>query len=170
MSRYKQNHEWMEEILSSPYSINQIIPADLGLGVRGELAGLTEGFFDAPIDPDKDVAKYNYVGRLDPGKADEFRNRATERIAEVNKEIEKMKTRHAKRLANSRKVPSSCSPRKSSGTPLPIHLILGPNTGVWKARLMRMTMEMARSPAKFLQKSMIFSQKLKHPSVVMQFS
>jgi hypothetical protein len=30
MSRYKQNHEWMEEILSSPYSINQIIPADLG--------------------------------------------------------------------------------------------------------------------------------------------
>ena len=24
--RYKQNHEWMEEILSSPYSLNQIIP------------------------------------------------------------------------------------------------------------------------------------------------
>ena len=103
MSRYKQNHEWMEEILSSPYSINQIIPADLGLGVRGELASLTEGFFDAPIDPDKDVAKYNYVGRLDSGKADEFRKRATERITEVNREIEKMKARHAKRLAKFQK-------------------------------------------------------------------
>ena len=99
LSRYKQNHEWMEEILSSPYSINQIIPADLGLGVRGELAGLTEGFFDAPYDPEKDVTKHDYVGRLDPEKADEFRKRANERIAETNKEIEKMKAKHAKRMA-----------------------------------------------------------------------
>ena len=99
LNRYKQNHEWMEEILSSPYPINQIIPADLGLGVRGELASLTEGFFDAPLDPDKDVVKHSYVGRLDPEKADEFRKRATERIAETNKEIEKMKAKHAKRMA-----------------------------------------------------------------------
>jgi hypothetical protein len=103
MSRYKQNHEWMEEILSSPYSINQIIPADLGLGVRGELASLTDGIFDAPYDPEKDVAKFNYVGRLDPDKADEFRKRATERIAQTNKEIEKMKAKHARRLARFQK-------------------------------------------------------------------
>ncbi|KAG0650886.1 swi snf and rsc complexes subunit ssr4 [Hyphodiscus hymeniophilus] len=99
LSRYKQNHEWMEEILSSPYAINQIIPADLGLGVRGELASLTEGFFDAPLDPEKDVAKHSYVGSLDPEKADAFRKRATERIAETNNEIEKMKVKHAKRMA-----------------------------------------------------------------------
>jgi hypothetical protein len=99
LSRYKQNHEWMEEILSSPYSINQIIPSDLGLGVRGELASLTDGFFDAPLDPDKDVTKHNYIGRLDPEKADEFRKRASERIADTNKEIEKMKAKHAKRMA-----------------------------------------------------------------------
>jgi hypothetical protein len=103
VSRYKQNHEWMEEILSSPYSINQIIPADLGLGVRGELASLTEGIFDAPYNPDKDVAKFNYVGRLDPDKAEEFRKRATERIAQTNKEIEKMKAKHARRLAKFQK-------------------------------------------------------------------
>ena len=103
LSRYKQNHEWMEEILSSPYSINQIIPTDLGLGARGELASLTEEFFDAPLDPVKDVVKHNYVGRLDPGKADQFRQRAAERIAETNKEIEKMKAKHAKRMAKFQK-------------------------------------------------------------------
>lgn len=103
MSRYKQNHEWMEEILSSPYSINQIIPADLGLGVRGELASLTAGIFDAPFDPEKDVAKFSYVGRLDPDKADEFRKRAGDRIAQTNREIEKMKAKHARRLAKFQK-------------------------------------------------------------------
>ncbi|KAE8441831.1 hypothetical protein EG329_004284 [Mollisiaceae sp. DMI_Dod_QoI] len=103
MIRYKQNHEWMEEILSSPYSLNQIIPADLGLGVRGELGTLTDGIFDAPYDPDKDVAKNSYVGRLDPEKAEEFRKRANERITQTNKEIEKMKAKHAKRLAKFQK-------------------------------------------------------------------
>jgi hypothetical protein len=103
MSRYKQNHEWMEEILSSPYAINQIIPADLGLGVRGELATLTEGIFDAPHNPDTDASKNLYVGRLDPDKAEEFRKRANERIAQTNKEIERMKAKHAKRMAKFQK-------------------------------------------------------------------
>lgn len=103
MARYKQNHEWMEEILSSPYAINQIIPADLGLGVRGELSSLTEGIFDAPTDPDKDVAKHSYVGRLDPEKAEEFRKRTAAHIAQTTKDIEKMKAKHAKRLAKLQK-------------------------------------------------------------------
>lgn len=104
MGRYKQNHEWMEEILSSPYGIHQIIPADLSLGLRGELGSLTEGTFDAPSsDPDKDKPNNVYVGRLDPEKAEAFRKRATERIEEMNKEIEKMKAKHAKRLAKFKK-------------------------------------------------------------------
>lgn len=101
--RYKRNHEWMEEILSSPFAIHQIIPSDLGLGLRGELASLTEGFFDAPYEPDRDVLKYNYIGRLDPGKADEFRLRAAARIEETDKEIEKMKRKHARRMAKFQK-------------------------------------------------------------------
>lgn len=103
IARYKQNHEWMEEILSSPYAIHQIIPTDLGLGVKGEMGGLTDGVFDAPYDPDKDVVKHSYVGRLDPEKAEMFRKRATEQIAETNDEIEKMKAKHAKRLAKFKK-------------------------------------------------------------------
>jgi hypothetical protein len=101
--RYKQNHEWMEEILSSPYSLNQIIPVNLRLGLRGELTSLTEGIFDAPLDPDKDVVKHNYVGRLDPEKADEFRKRAGEHVAQTNKDIEKLKAKHEKRMAKFKK-------------------------------------------------------------------
>ncbi|OWP06662.1 hypothetical protein B2J93_5141 [Marssonina coronariae] len=140
MARYKQNHEWMEEVLSSPYAIHQIIPTDLGLGMRGQLGSLTEGVFDAPYNPlrpydpkqqdmlaDKDPAKqvkgvfftpYHsedkdapkedvpknvYVGRLDPEKAEEFRKRVNEQILEINAEIEKMKAKHAKRMAKFRK-------------------------------------------------------------------
>jgi hypothetical protein len=98
-SRYKQNHEWMEEVLSSPYAINQLIPVDLGLGVRGQLLGLTEGIFDAPLNPDTDIPKHNYVGRLDAEKAEEFRKRAEDQIAQTNKEMEKMQAKHAKRMA-----------------------------------------------------------------------
>lgn len=103
IARYKQNHEWLEEIMSSPYALNQIIPPDLGLGLRGGLASLTEGIFDAPFDPATDVEKNVYVGRLDPKKADEFRKRASEQIAETKKEIERMKAKHAKRLAKFQK-------------------------------------------------------------------
>ncbi|CZR69103.1 uncharacterized protein PAC_19004 [Phialocephala subalpina] len=117
--RYKQNHEWMEEVLSSPYSLSQIIPADLGLGLRGEFGTLTNGIFDAPFVPfdpnlDKDpkappyiypedVSKNEYVGQLDAEKAEEFRKRAHEGIAQTNKEIEKMKAKHAKRMAKFQK-------------------------------------------------------------------
>ena len=109
MSRYKQNHEWMEEILSSPYAIHQIIPADLGLGLRGELANLTDGIFDAPYDPEKEdeknfkEGKHGYVGRLDPDKAAEFRKRANDSITQAQKDIEKMNAKHAKRLAKFKK-------------------------------------------------------------------
>ena len=99
MNRYKQNHEWMEEILSSPYAINQIIPADLGLGLTGELAPLTNEFFDAPGAKGSALSKHTYVGRLESEKADEFRQKAAEHVKETNREMEKMKAKHAKRLA-----------------------------------------------------------------------
>lgn len=102
--RYRQNHEWMDEVLSSPFSISQITPVHLGLGLKGQLNSLTEGFFDAEVgDPSKDVTKYNYVGRLDPGKAEEFRTRANDRIAQIGNEIEKMKALHEKRLKKFKK-------------------------------------------------------------------
>ncbi len=97
--RYVQHHEWMEEVISSPYGINQIIPVDLGLGLKGELESLTEGFFVAPtIDNGKGSRDPNRAGRMEDGKAEEFTKRATDKIAELNAEMEKMKRKHARRM------------------------------------------------------------------------
>ncbi|KAF7563496.1 hypothetical protein G7046_g648 [Stylonectria norvegica] len=100
LSRYQQNHEWMEEILSSPYKISQITPADLGLGFKGELASVTDGIFPAQgSDVFTVIPEKPYIGRLDPGQADEFRKRVTDHIDSTKAEIEKMQATHAKALA-----------------------------------------------------------------------
>ncbi|SCV31541.1 uncharacterized protein FFB14_03426 [Fusarium fujikuroi] len=100
MSRYQQNHEWMEEILSSPYRISQITPVDLNLGFKGELAYLTEGIFPAQgVDASNSVPEKPYIGRLDPEKANEFRKRVHNHIESTKAEIEKMQADHAAALA-----------------------------------------------------------------------
>ena len=119
--RYVQHHEWLEEILNSPYDTHQIIPGELGLGRKGELESLTKDFFDAPTDaaPTEDFYKPEEltdphkildqlpipdtatprVGRLEAGKAEDFTRRATERVAAISAEMEKMKRHHARRMA-----------------------------------------------------------------------
>ncbi|GAB0137123.1 hypothetical protein EsDP_00005404 [Epichloe bromicola] len=101
LSRYQQNHEWMEEILSSAYRIGQIQPSDLNLGLKGELASLTEGIFTAQggdvftQSPDKP-----YVGRLDSGLADEFRKRVDKHVESTQAEIKKLEQEHAELIAS----------------------------------------------------------------------
>lgn len=103
MQRYQQNHELMEEILSSPYRMGQIVVADLGLGLRGELASLTDGIFESQGGLAlEEMPKKPYIGHLDPGLADEFRKRVNEKIEATNAEIEKMKEDHEKRMAKFR--------------------------------------------------------------------
>ncbi|KAJ1333326.1 SWI/SNF and RSC complexes subunit Ssr4 C-terminal [Microdochium nivale] len=99
LHRYRQNHEWMEEIISSPYSLGQIGFADIGLGLKGELSGLTEGIFDSQdyktlVQPSSAAPKT----RLDPEQAEEFRKRVNDRISATNSEIEKMKAEHDMKL------------------------------------------------------------------------
>lgn len=100
-ARYEQHHEWMEEILESPYNINQIIPGDLGLGRKGELEVLTKDFFDAPITVLRETSgnEIPRVGKLENGKADNFTQRATRKIAEMEAEIERLKKQHTERIA-----------------------------------------------------------------------
>jgi len=100
MLRYQQNHEWMEEIISSPYRLGQILHADLGLGLQGELNSLTEGIFEAQDENAlTTVPKKPYIGHLDPEMAEEFRKRVNEKIKSTEAEIEEMKAKHAKQLA-----------------------------------------------------------------------
>ncbi|KAK2592027.1 hypothetical protein QQS21_010260 [Conoideocrella luteorostrata] len=101
LSRYQQNHEWMEEILSSAYRIGQIQPSDLNLGLKGELSSLTEGIFTAQggdvftQSPDKP-----YVGRLDEGLADEFRKRVEKHVESTQAEIKRLEEEHAEFMAS----------------------------------------------------------------------
>lgn len=98
--RYEQHHEWMEEVLESPYNTLHIVPTDLGLGRKGDLEELTEDFFDAPISTqhNSDDNGIPRVGKMDAGKAEEFAKRANQKLADMQAELEKMKQRHAKRM------------------------------------------------------------------------
>ena len=115
--RYKQHHEWLEEILNSAYDTHRIIPGELGLGRKGELESLTEGFFTAHTHsrPGRELAlpstpkKEHYdaglkvvedapippVGRLSAGKADAFRKIAAQRMNDVRAELEELRIEHA---------------------------------------------------------------------------
>mgnify|MGYP005989074357 CR=1 FL=1 len=100
VARYQQNHEWMEEILSSGYRVGQISPSDLGIGLKGELAALTEGIFTAQGgEALASLPEKSYVGKLDKGQADEFRKRVNDYIESTKSEINKMEKEHAEALA-----------------------------------------------------------------------
>ena len=100
IGRYQQNHEWMEEILSSAYRIGQINPPDLGLGLKGELEHLTDGIFPAQAsDALQKVPEKPYNSPLDPEMADEFRKRIAKFIDISKAEIESLKRDHAEATA-----------------------------------------------------------------------
>ncbi|KAL6714622.1 hypothetical protein ACLMJK_008047 [Lecanora helva] len=110
LQRYIQHHEWLEQILESPYHVDQIIPGDLGLGRKGELESLTKDFFDAPTDgtPERKLPLEDppggkedppQFGRLGAGKAGDFTKRANEKVAQINSEMEKLKRQHTRRMA-----------------------------------------------------------------------
>lgn len=98
--RYEQHHEWMEEIMESAYNIKQIIPSDLGLGRKGELESLTKGFFDAPMSVASATTNGvpTRVGKMDAGRAAEFTKLAAQKVADMQKELEELKAKHASRM------------------------------------------------------------------------
>lgn len=112
-TRYTQHHEWLEEVFSSPFRTGQIVPVQLGLGRKGELEALTKDFFDMPtfdlpisenpIPRGSSVPIPPRVGRMEAGKAEDFAKKATEKIAEINAEMERLKRQHARRMAKVKK-------------------------------------------------------------------
>lgn len=98
--RYEQHHEWMEEVVESVYEINQIIPTDLGLGRKGELESLTREFFDAPTSAAHPATNGvpPQVGKMDFGKAELFTKLAAQKVADMQKELEELKAKHARRM------------------------------------------------------------------------
>jgi hypothetical protein len=113
-TRYKQHHEWMEEIYSSVYSISQIVPEDLGFGLTGSLKELTDGILTAPdptaviapFDPDKDKddkrqqpSGSNGYRKLSAEKMDEFERRISQFVEKGKADIQAMKQQHAETVA-----------------------------------------------------------------------
>ncbi len=99
LSRYKQNHEWLEEIISSPYRVDQIAMADLNIGLRGELSSLTTGIFEAQgAEALEQSPEKPYLGRLDKGLADEFRKRVEAKETATRVEIAELRAHHEKML------------------------------------------------------------------------
>ncbi|KAI9800161.1 MAG: hypothetical protein M1833_003488 [Piccolia ochrophora] len=99
MMRYKQHHEWLEEIVSSPYSMSQILPLDLGLGLKGDLEEITGNFFKTPTSEPSDVGKSSQViGKMEPGKAEEFTKRAEAYIEKTRAETEVTESQHSKTM------------------------------------------------------------------------
>ncbi|KAF2455434.1 hypothetical protein BDY21DRAFT_307638 [Lineolata rhizophorae] len=113
--RYQQHHEWMEEIFSSPFAISQIQPVDLGFGLPGDLAELTDGLFDAPgpqswqavrlpetLDRPavRSAAERSASNDLpDQAKASEFEKRVAKYVERSKSEIDGLKKEHSKTLA-----------------------------------------------------------------------
>ncbi|EKG21244.1 hypothetical protein MPH_01436 [Macrophomina phaseolina MS6] len=102
--RYIQHHEWMEEVFSSPYAAGQIMPVDLGLGLMGELAHLTEGLFDAPSASSlpggqKAPEAPKPYQKLSKEKYQDFEERINSFLKNEEAELEKMKAEHAKKMA-----------------------------------------------------------------------
>lgn len=111
MVRYMQHHRWMEEVFSSPYASSQIVPPDLGLGLMGELKGLTEGILDPPSADEvgKVTEKPNQAKEAQPftnlkkEQVDEFSKRVEKHLEDGRAEIEAMKKAHAEKMAEWKK-------------------------------------------------------------------
>jgi len=104
--RYIQHHEWIEEVLSSPHAAGKIMPVDLGFGLSGELAQLTESIFEVPTSEDKKrdpTAPSLRYHKVEPEKFAEFEKRVDEYIKKGEQEIQAMKVDHAKNIAELRK-------------------------------------------------------------------
>lgn len=125
-TRYVQHHEWMEEVMGSPYAIDKIRPVSLGLGLRGELESVTKGLLDLPTyspppKPRMGEAPSEEEER-DQGKVlEELRPRIENKIKEMEDEIARMQVAHAKRL---QKI-------KQSGITKDAELKLRVGLGIW---------------------------------------
>lgn len=90
ITRYTQHHEWMEEVLSSPYAVSRILPANLGFRLAGELSGLTKGLFE-------DSQASEEPKQISDEQAQELEKRVKEFQEKGREEIAKMKDEHEKR-------------------------------------------------------------------------
>ena len=89
-TRYSQHHEWMEEVVATPYAINQILPDNPNFKLSGDLAELTKDLFDTsnpnePLDIKQD-------------QVEELERRVAAFQQKGHEEIDTMKARHYQKM------------------------------------------------------------------------
>lgn len=97
-TRYKQHHEWMEEIVSSPYAINQILPVALNLRLSGALKSLTDGLWEdaAAMEADGTPAVPGGAAkRVDPARFKAFEEKMATHLSQGEQELADMRKAHA---------------------------------------------------------------------------
>lgn len=133
--RFKQHHEWFEEIFSSVYSTAQILPGHLGLGLAGDLEDLTRGILEKPKVPTENPAESQApvkpeaklavrladptpsYRKLEKEQMDELDKRITEYLEKGQAEIRAMKAEHAKKLQDPKRNTYRAAERKLKETP-----------------------------------------------------
>lgn len=108
VARYMQHQRWMEEVFSSPYASNQIVPPDLGLGLMGELKGLTDGILEPPsvnvmVEKPGKAKEAEPFTNLSKDQVDEFSKRLDKFMEEGQAEIERMRAEHEAKMREWRK-------------------------------------------------------------------
>ena len=108
LTRYMQHHDWMDEVYSSPFATGKIVPMDLGFGLMGELAGLTEGLFDTPNSSlekpeSKSMDTPAEYKKVTSEQLQEFEKRVQAHKEKEQNEITRMKEEHARRMDSLRK-------------------------------------------------------------------
>jgi len=95
IARYKQHHEWMEELLASPYAMKDILPVDLGLRLAGSLKGLTDDLWgDAATLGAEGAAK-----KVDPERLKTFEAKVATHLSSGEQELAEMRRAHAAKMA-----------------------------------------------------------------------
>lgn len=102
-ARYKQHHEWMEEVLSSPYSTSQIVPVDLGLRLAGSLSELSEALWGgSPVKVEKTEGANDMAGpgpqKIEPERLAEFDRRVSQFLKKGEEDLASMKETHSQRI------------------------------------------------------------------------
>jgi len=100
VTRYKQHHEWMEEIVASPYAINQILPVALNLRLAGALKNVTDGLWEdaAGIEGDGSPAIGGAAKKVNPARLKAFEDRIATTLSQGEQELADMRKAHAAKM------------------------------------------------------------------------
>ena len=105
VTRYTQHHEWMEQILSSPWAVSQIQHVELGLGLAGDaLSPLTDGIVGWAPDIAEPVVIAGgktdevEVQKLTQAHVEKLEERVRNFVEEGEAQIARMREEHRQRM------------------------------------------------------------------------